>query len=141
MTWIHANSNWISICNGILELIEQFIIEFKYLHSNSDFTTNPDTDETLINTDLSWNEQAPVWHPQPEPQPEPEPFTDDIFELEEGIMGPPNTPNPENGGGNTPNPNNGGGNTPNPNNGEGNTPNPENGEGSTNNGEGSSQNS
>ena len=137
MTWIHANSNWISICNGILELIEQFIIEFKYLHSNSDFTTNPDTDQTLIYTHFNLNWQRPVWHPEPEP------FngTGDIIEGEEGIMGPPNTPNPENGGRNTPNPNNGGGNTPNPNNGEGNTPNPENGEGSTNNGEGSSQNS
>ena len=44
---------------------------------------------------------------------------------EEGPAGPPNTPNPNNGGGNTPNPNNGGGNIPNQENG-GNTPIPEN---------------
>jgi hypothetical protein len=138
MTWFHAHSNRISISNGILELIEQFIIEFYYSDANRnilvitsdnypiDFMIRPSKDLYDFLNGIGHNEGI-----------------DEV-----GPPAPPNTPNPENGGGNTPNPENGRGNTPEPVNGEGSSQNskPSNGEGSSqnskpSNGEGSSQNS
>ena len=106
MTWFHANSNWICICNGILELIEQFIIEF-YNSDNYSISYNPD-DIFLPNHGIAELKPTIILledyiHPIQPIHP--------IFG-EEGPPGPPNSPDPENGGGNNPNPENGGVNNP-----------------------------